>query len=415
MKPAVVYISYDGMLEPLGQSQVLAYLERLAGDFSIHLISFEKKRDRTDAETMAAMRARVKAAGIAWRPLAYHKSPSALATSFDILVGTLVALWLVVRHRAKLVHVRSYVPAMMGLLVTRLTGAKFLFDIRGFWADERVDGGLWRADSALYRITKWLERRFFRAADQIVTLTQASKREIMSFDYLAGRPPAIAVIPTCADLDLFKPYPAEKPKVFTLGYVGSVGTWYLFDEVAACFRILKEHEPDAKLLIVNRGEHDEIKASLRRGGIDPESAELTSASHRDMPQLIARMSVGTAIYKQGYSRIATAPTKLAEYLACGVPCLGSADVGDTQEILEGNCVGVALRGNSEEGRRGSLARLLELVRDPETARRCTATARALFPLEGGVARYRELYLAFTRTCAPKRAHVCDSMPAKEPT
>ena len=28
--PRVLYISYDGMLEPLGQSQVLQYLRRLA-------------------------------------------------------------------------------------------------------------------------------------------------------------------------------------------------------------------------------------------------------------------------------------------------------------------------------------------------------------------------------------------------
>jgi glycosyltransferase involved in cell wall biosynthesis len=134
-----------------------------------------------------------------------------------------------------------------------------------------------------------------------------------------------------------------------------------------------------------------------------------------MPQLIARMSAGTAVYKQGYSRIATAPTKLAEYLACGVPCLGSCDVGDTQEVLEGNCVGVAMRGNSVEDRRANMARLLELVRDPETARRCVATARALFSLDGGVSRYRELYKALTSAGVPERAHARDTIPVKEPT
>ncbi len=28
--PGILYISYDGMLEPLGQSQVVGYLEKLA-------------------------------------------------------------------------------------------------------------------------------------------------------------------------------------------------------------------------------------------------------------------------------------------------------------------------------------------------------------------------------------------------
>ena len=35
-----------------------------------------------------------------------------------------------------------------------------------------------------------------------------------------------------------------------------------------------------------------------------------------------------ALYADSYSRVACAPTKLAEYLGCGVPCLGSAGVGD---------------------------------------------------------------------------------------
>ena len=97
MKPAVVYISYDGMLEPLGQSQVLAYLERLSAEYDIHLISFEKKQDRQDAARMSAMRARTATNSIRWYPKAYHKRPSAIATAFDIAVGSCVALWLVLR------------------------------------------------------------------------------------------------------------------------------------------------------------------------------------------------------------------------------------------------------------------------------------------------------------------------------
>ena len=47
MKP-LLYLAYDGMLEPLGQSQVLAYLERLAAERPIHLLSFEKAEDWRD-------------------------------------------------------------------------------------------------------------------------------------------------------------------------------------------------------------------------------------------------------------------------------------------------------------------------------------------------------------------------------
>lgn len=61
---SVLYISYDGMLEPLGQSQVLAYIEKLTDLAQIHLVRFEKPADRADATKVAALRKRIDAAGI---------------------------------------------------------------------------------------------------------------------------------------------------------------------------------------------------------------------------------------------------------------------------------------------------------------------------------------------------------------
>src|SRR5262249_2163761 len=233
-------------------------MERLAREWPVYLISYEKQQDREDSTRMAAMRERLAKAGIFWTPLAYHKSPSAPATAYDIAVGTLVALRLVPRRKVKIVHARSYVPALIALAVKRLTGAKFLFDMRGFWADERVDGGLWPRDGRLYGLAKSLERRFLEAADHVVTLTHASPRGMARFPYLKDKMPPLSVIPPSADLDRFRPQEERHDRVFTFGYVGSVGTWYLFDEILAFFSAILERRPDARLLVVNRNEHQLI-------------------------------------------------------------------------------------------------------------------------------------------------------------
>ena len=111
----VLYLSYDGMLEPLGQSQVLAYLERLAPDYAIHLVSFEKAEDWAKPQLRAAVEARMRAAGISWHPLRYHKAPSALATAYDIAQGIRIGAALVRRHGLTVIHARSYVPSVMAL------------------------------------------------------------------------------------------------------------------------------------------------------------------------------------------------------------------------------------------------------------------------------------------------------------
>lgn len=390
MKPAILYVSYDGMLEPLGQSQVLAYLEQLAGHYDIHLISYEKAQDWPGRRSSAAAD-RIRAAGIRWYPLRYHKTPTAPATAWDICIGAATAIMLALRYRIRLVHARSYVAALIGLAVKKACGAPLLFDMRGFWADERVDGGLWLRESQLFAAAKAAERRLLLGADHVVTLTHAAAREIGRFPYLADRPPPISVIPTCADFYRFRPPEQVPSHPFTLGYLGSVGTWYMFDEVLTFYKLLQEQIGEARLLIVNRDEHELITEKLRAAGIAHDQYQLRTATHEQVPALIGRMTVGAALIKPAYSKLASAPTKLAEYLGCGIPCLGNAGVGDMTALIEDNQVGISLPGFSEAEQRQGVDRLLRLLEDRQLASRCVAVAKRHFSLEDGVAELASIY------------------------
>jgi glycosyltransferase involved in cell wall biosynthesis len=366
-------------------------LEKLAPGRRIHLISFEKPRDWANEPVRESVRQRIAAAGIGWHPLRYHKSPSALATAYDIAAGTTRAVAIARRHRIGIVHARSYIAGLMALAVKRATGARFLFDMRGFWADERVDGGLWPANGRLYRIAKKAERRLLLGADHVVTLTHASEQELRRFDYLARRAPPITVIPTCADLDRFDVHGPLPRDPFVLGYIGSVGTWYLLDEMLRCFALLRERLPDARLLIVNRGEQEFIRGKAAAHGISPEQFELVAAAHGEVPALIRRMTAAMALIKPAYSKIASAPTKLAEYLGCGVPCIGNAGVGDVADVLEGQRVGVALPGFSNSELASGINRIMELTSDGVIQDRCHRVAIELFSLQRGVEAYASIY------------------------
>lgn len=396
MTQGILYISYDGMLEPLGQSQVLAYLKRLADGRCIHLLSFEKAEDWANLTERERIAKDIRDAGIVWHPLRYHKRPSALATLWDIACGIAVGLWLVVRHRLHIVHARSYVSSVMALALKRLIGVKFLFDMRGFWADERVDGGLWPRNGRMFGIAKWFEQHFLMSADHIVSLTQAAVREMQQFSYLQDNMPPVTVIPTCADLTRFRPMTNEPgTSALVLGYVGSAGTWYLFDETASCFAQLLHLRPDARFLIVNRGEHVYIRERLAAAGIPDTAIELTSATHAEVPLQMARMNAGIFFIKPVFSKQASAPTKLAEFLGCGIPCLGNAGVGDMAEVLEGEQVGVALKAFDEASMTEALLQFLQLIADPAISERCVAAAQGHFSLDEGVNRYRSIYNQLT--------------------
>jgi glycosyltransferase involved in cell wall biosynthesis len=393
MSASILYISYDGLMEPLGQSQVLQYLKSLARQHSIALITYEKPHDLADESRLAALRAEVEQVGIYWFALTYHKRPSSLATAYDISLGLLLGAWLVLTRRVHIVHARSYVPSVIALCLKKLLGVRYIFDMRGFWADERVDGGIWPAGSRLYSVAKWFERRFLQSADTVVSLTRAGVDEINKFPYLQGRMPHFEVIPTCTNLALFYPPPAAAKDVrpFTLGYVGSVGTWYLLDQMIECFKLLCRHRPDARMLFVNRHEHDLIRQRLAALGVGEDCVDITSANHAGVVTLMHRMDAGILLIKPVFSKRASAPTKLGEFLGSGIPCLGNADVGDVESVLEGHGVGIVLQNFNENTMENAVLSLLELCIKPGTAELCRGVAEEVFSLEKGVTAYGRIY------------------------
>ena len=310
-KESLLYITYDGILEPLGQSQVLSYLENLSSQFEVHLVSYEKNSDIKNLQLVQLISERVKSAGISWTPLKYHKSFSILSTSWDLIVGLLVCVKIVISNKIMLVHARSYVPSIIALLIKKILKTYFIFDMRGFWADERVDGGLWKKNGSLYNVAKWFERKFLLNADHIVSLTHAGITAMKQFPYLINNIPPHSVIPTCADLKHFTVKP-NKNKSFTLGYVGSVGLWYDFDATLLCFNELLKVKKDSNLLIINKNEHEFIYRKIKEHEIPLEHIKIISASFQEIPKYINSMDAGIFFIKPYFSKQASAPTKLAE-------------------------------------------------------------------------------------------------------
>ena len=92
--------------------------ENLQGPgIDITLLTFEPKRPIwSSAECQQWREELLEKQGIRWTSLRYHKSPSLLATIYDILVGNFVSCWLVLKYRVDIIHARGHVPTAMALL-----------------------------------------------------------------------------------------------------------------------------------------------------------------------------------------------------------------------------------------------------------------------------------------------------------
>jgi glycosyltransferase involved in cell wall biosynthesis len=399
----VLYLSYTGMTDPLGQSQVLSYLKGLSatGKYRFTIISFEKA---ASYERLAKyIEDFCNASGIEWHPLSYTSKPPVLSTFRDVKRMRKLAETLHVNKQFALVHCRSYIPSLVGLSLKKKYGIPFLFDMRGFWADERIDGGIWKKSNPLfnfiYRYFKKKELEFLRNADHTVSLTQNAKDEILSWSW--KKPPVITVIPCCADMDLFNPDDITKEQQDTLRqtlsipaaapvitYVGSLGTWYMLDEMLALVKQYQQQHPGAICLILTAEPEPMVRAAAIKAGIDAETLRVKKVLRREMPLYISISECSVFFIKPAFSKKASSPVKQGELMAMGIPVICNAGIGDTEAIVKKYDAGVVVSSFSGTALATAVSEVSHKIFD---RRRIIDGAHAFYSLDRGVALYEEVY------------------------
>lgn len=398
MRRHVLYLSYDGLTDPLGESQILPYVLGIvkAGNHRFTIISYEKVGRFSEGEQR--IRELIDNLPIHWFPATYHSKPPVLSTLFDLmdLKKRVKNLWK--SDPFEIAHCRSYLTALIGLWTKRKLGVKFLFDMRGFWVDERVEGGIWNKRNPIFFLVyswfKMKEKLLFREADHSISLTHKAKDIINEWQLRKELLP-ITVIPCCVDLDLFDPGEISEqdqdnlrsqlgigPDDLVLSYVGSLGTWYMVKEMMGFFRELLKVQVNAKFLIFTKDDPASIQALANELRIDTEKILVTPVNRADMPSYLGLSDYSIFFIRPTFSKQASSPTKMGEILAMGVPIITNAGIGDS-DLLISDLIGWTVDPYSRN--------VPELASHGWDSQHIRETACAHFSLKSGVRRYLECY------------------------
>jgi hypothetical protein len=289
----------------------------------------------------------------------------------------------------------------------RKWGTKFIFDMRGFWADERVEGGLWKLSNPLYRIIyhyfKRMEARFLSRADHTIVLTHQAKEIIHSWKQVAGQPIPLTVIPCCVDLDVFNPSRVQPETIDQLRtaleipetaevitYIGSIGTWYMLPEMLAFFKRLLLQKPGTVLVFVTNEAAGPILAAAEKAGIPAAAIRVRSAKRMEVPAFISLGKYSLFFIKPVFSKKASSPTKQGEIMAMGKPVICNSMVGDTDHVVDKYHSGVLVHAFSDREYDRVIGNLHEHHFNPAAIRQGAA---AFFSLAEGVKAYAGAYRA----------------------
>lgn len=393
------------MTDPLGQSQVIPYLNFLArAGYKISLISFEKEtayqKSKDNIESL------LKSSQITWIPLQYTKWPPVLSTIWDIIKLNKTVFKLYKNKSFDIIHCRSYISAIAGLKYKKKFNSFFIFDMRGFWADERVDGKIWNLRnplySLIYRYFKRLENKFLNEADHIVVLTNDAKKIITSWPSNNISSDNISVIPCSVDMKLFNYNNVDASEVstlrkelkidkddFVLSYIGSIGTWYMLPEMLEFFTFLKESRPNSKFLFLTKDDPNSIYKESNKLQIAKEDIIVKASERNNIPTYLNLCHASIFFIIPCFSKRASSPTKQGELMSMGIPIICNSGIGDTDLIIHETDAGIVIKSFTEHEYKKAVKALdYALNADKEKTR---IIASKYYNLDNAAASYLKIY------------------------
>jgi glycosyltransferase involved in cell wall biosynthesis len=399
----VLYLTHYSIMEPLGQSQILPYLIGLAGQgYSIEIISFEKPALLQERERVLAQNQTLRDYGIDWFPRSYHRGASLQDLIVDILKTSAEVDTRCRRNRIDLIHCRVHVPFLMAWYASAIQRKPILFDFRGFLAEEYVDAGLWQPNSVKFRLTKLLERKMAAWCSAMVVLTHPA-REYMRKSYgIPGE--KLFVIPCCADLQQFHPkdpFVSRSPgRPLKTVYSGSTEGRYNIPAMLSFFARLRGKRPGSHLTILSTGDVNKVQALAASVSLPGDAVSLRSLPHQQVPELLSEQDLGLLFIRGNLGLIASSPTKVGEYLACGLTVVAEKGLGGLERILVEEGVGCLVSSDQPASWDEGISGAIRLCDQPDSRLRSVETAAKYYSLEQGVATYAQAYEYAVRS----RAH-----------
>ncbi|MBP1771047.1 MAG: hypothetical protein H6P99_210 [Holophagaceae bacterium] len=222
-------------------------------------------------------------------------------------------------------------PPLAGLpaaMLTRLKGAKLVYNLQDIFPDSAVVAGMLSAEGLAYRWLKAAEESTYRVSDLVASISPAFSEHVQRL--VPGTP--VATIPNWVDTDEIRPMEGREHLevaafrqggAFVVQYAGNIGFMQNLEEVVQAAARLKD-DPAIRFVFIGDGNAKQSLLDLSQ------RLELTNCSFLPMqpldrvPLVYNACDLGVIPLKAGAGRIAV-PSKTWNYLAAGKPVIGCVE------------------------------------------------------------------------------------------
>jgi len=380
----VLYICYDGILDNLGQTQVLPYIYGLNDKgYDFIIFSFER-HDRTNEE-FRKQELILKKRGIKWYHLTFY--PRKYNRFLRLILGPIKLNNIARKTKINFAHIRSINAGTVFLL--SLIKIPFLYDMRCF-AGQLRDYGLIK-NKWILKIFLLFEKFLIHNSKGIVVLDESGKDFLQKY-FKIDKP--LQVIPTATNIKKFKKnksvFNEDKIKFVLLG---GAQFPYLPERALSFIAFLSENKINCTLDIINQRHHKHIKQKVKQINFPEKLLRVFALKPNEIFKKLPDYDCGLVFIETGDWIRMSSPTKIGEYLAAGLHIIGLEGI-EILERLSKETKSVDILPRDQNLDLKKISEILIKIKSTNRKKESILIAKKHYSLEKAVSKYLKLYKNF---------------------
>lgn len=372
-------------MDPLFQNLVLDYIKLLSKNDSnriFHVITFEQPEYFIPENEKTKIKKELKQLNIHWHPLKFHTGRFLLIKKlYDLIQAIVLILKLRFIEKTKVIFSFACVSASYSIIFSKLLRMKMIIFSYEPHSEFMAELNLWSRNSLKYKILHKLELLAGLNAEYVLTGTKYMVdhlTDLKAKGQLFRAPTGInekLFYPTPESLALKKQLQLENKKI--LFYIGKFGDLYFTREVPFLFKTLKRIIPELHFVVVTPTDIEEVKIYFEEEKINCQDYTLLEkiTSRNEVNKHIGIADIALSAVPPTPSQKFRSPTKVGEYLMCGVPYITCKGVSEDDLYAQSNNVGIVINSFTENEILGIGAQLKKYLSEPKETlqKRCRVT------------------------------------------
>jgi glycosyltransferase involved in cell wall biosynthesis len=302
---------------------------------------------------------------------------------YFLLFAVHAVVWLLRNVRRYDVVVTSTPPISTGApgLLAAALGKPWVVDVRDLWIDASISLGYLDEGSLVERVSRRFQKTVLHTADRVLVTTEGNGRRLREA-YGESLAEKTLLIPNGVDTATFHPSSDDASESDPTGathvgvsdggrsdarptivYTGNLGS---AQDLDSCVRAMSHlsHETAVLKLVGNGDRKSDLRRLAAELGVEDRVEFTGTIPREEVPAVLDDATVGVAPLKDTDELAYAMPTKVYEYMACGLPTLVTGR-GEVEQFVAESGGGVHAENDPER----IAERLDELLADPERRRR----------------------------------------------